>query len=62
MTLGELVISLLLGVIAYLLYHIAKQLSYLTRVKLSFRLPRWQNYRGLSAHKKKEEPKERLVN
>jgi len=38
MTTGETLIALLLIIIAYFLYHIAKQLSYLTgkRLKISF--------------------------
>lgn len=62
MTQGELLISLLLAVIIYFLYHIAKQLSYISGAKLKFRLPRFPRYHGLSSQRKKEEPKERLVN
>ncbi len=38
MSIGETVIAFLLGVIAWLLYQIAKQLSYLTGKRIRFRL------------------------
>lgn len=63
MTLGETIISFILIVIAYLLYQIVKQLSYLTgrRIRFSLRLPRFPKVR-LPRKEKKEESKEKWVN
>ena len=64
MTQGEFVISILLIIIAYFLYQITKQLSYITgkRLKISFfnwqinKFPRKQNL------PKKKDPPEKLPN
>lgn len=60
MTLGETLITLLLIVIAFLLYQIAKQLSYITgkRIKISLYNP-YGNWKRRIKHKKTVE---KLVN
>jgi hypothetical protein len=67
MTTGETLITLLLIIIVYLLYHIAKQLSYLTgkRIKISFL--NWQVNKPFQIPKlpvkpTKKTPPEKLVN
>jgi len=61
MSSGETIISILLGVISYFLYQIAKQLSYLTgkRLKMRFSLPRFNLPQSIS---KKSAEKEKLPN
>lgn len=67
MNLLDLIIIFLLTLIVYFLYHIAKQLSYLTGRRITFKLFNKQLYTHLSRkkttpEKKKEEPEEKLVN
>jgi len=62
MTQGETIISLLLIVIAWILYQIAKQLSFLTGRKIKFSFPRFTQKVRLPETRKKEESKEKLVN
>jgi hypothetical protein len=61
MSQGETLISILLIVIAYLLYHIAKQLSYLTGRKIKFSFFNWRNTKSLPKYPKKEK-EEKLTN
>lgn len=63
MTTGETFISLLLIVIAYFLYHIAKQLSYLTGKRLKISFMQWGGRTQYPLRKtRKEEPPEKLPN
>lgn len=62
MTQGETLISLLLIIIAYLLYQIAKQLSYLTGKKLKISFFKWDNAKPLPRSVKQKEKEEKLVN
>jgi hypothetical protein len=59
MSQGETIISLLLLVIIYFLYHIAKQLSYLTGKRLKISFMNWQNlpYKRPKTQAQKESPK-----
>jgi hypothetical protein len=57
MTGGEFFISFLLVIIAYLLYHIAKQLSYITGKKIKISFLNWQINKPF-----KKPPTERLSN
>ncbi|MGI8420425.1 MAG: hypothetical protein ACR2LN_07355 [Candidatus Levyibacteriota bacterium] len=61
MSQGETLISILLIVIAYLLYHIAKQLSYLTGKKLKFTFFNWRNPKPQPEYPKKGK-EEKLIN
>lgn len=62
MSQGETLISILLALIAYFLYQIAKQLSYLTgkRIKFGLRIPKFtsENFKK----KKVEEDTRKLPN
>lgn len=67
MSFGETIISALLLVIAYFLYHIAKQLSYLTGKRIKITLFNKELYNGLKRKfteekKTKEKPSPRLPN
>jgi hypothetical protein len=61
---GETLIILLLSVIAYFLYHIAKQLSYLTGKRLKFTFFNWQGSKSFPKRrvKEKSEPEPQLSN
>ncbi|MBA3723451.1 MAG: hypothetical protein H0W89_00965 [Candidatus Levybacteria bacterium] len=64
MTTGETLIAFLLAIIIWLLYQIAKQLSYMTgkRLKFSFFNQQIQRFRFKTKPKAKEEPFEKLPN
>jgi hypothetical protein len=63
MTQGETLISILLLIIIYFLYHIAKQLSYLTDRKIKISLFKPQQYKSSILPKKtKKQPPEHLLN
>ena len=64
MTQGESFISILLIIIAYLLYQIAKQLSYLTGKRLKISFFNWQITKPVPKHKPSSQttPPERLKN
>lgn len=63
MSQGETVISILLLVIIFFLYQIAKQLSYLTGRKIRISLFNWQQQYLSFPHKKsKKQPPKNLPN
>jgi len=51
---GETLIIFLLGIIAYFLYQIAKQLSYLTGKRLKFTFFNWQGSKSFPKRRVKE--------
>jgi len=59
MTQGETIIALLLLIIIYFLYHIARQLSYLTGKKIKISFMNWQTpqFKIPKKQTKKEIPK-----
>ncbi len=62
MTSGETVIALLLGIIAWFLYQIAKQLSYLTGKKIRFRFFNWKITNPLKQSRTQMREQEKLPN
>lgn len=63
MTQGEFLISILLAIIAWLLYQILRQLSYLTGRRFKFSLPGWQHFTSsIPSGKHKKKPPEHLPN
>ena len=62
MSQGETLISIILIVIAYFLYHIAKQLSYLTGKRLKISIFNWGTTRSLPKSPKRQEKEEKLPN
>jgi hypothetical protein len=63
MTQGETFISILLVIIIYFLYHIAKQLSYLTGKRLKISFFNWQtNKISFKPKPHKKDPPEKLTN
>ena len=60
---AETIIIILLSIIAYFLYQIAKQLSFLTGKRLKFRLPRLDNLLPKKKEKEyKQESRPKLPN
>jgi len=61
---GETLIIFLLGIIAYFLYHIAKQLSYLTGKRLKLPFSHWRGAKSFPKRrvKEKSEPEPNLPN
>ena len=62
MSSGESLISIILLFIAYMLYQIAKQLSYLTGRKIKFTLPKWGHTPMIPKSIKKKEKEKNLPN
>lgn len=61
MEFGQTLIIFLLTVIAYFLYHIAKQLSYLTGHRIKISLFNKQIYNGLTRKRPKEVKREEKI-
>jgi uncharacterized protein involved in outer membrane biogenesis len=60
---GESFISILLVIIIYFLYQIARQLSYITGKKIKISFFNWQNYKPYIKQKsQKKTPTEKLPN